>query len=300
MATERVPRTNKGRGVVEDLSTAITSVPLVQCQHFSDFDCLGRDLSIMSKIFLHWWHENSIVIVAELILVLPTLALNRASLNSHNFSWSKKIIVWKLRPERWCVKIQKSYFGSVLTTNYTRNNFTCLHQFSSPPPSHIHSRAVPCSITTARGTERRLKRSRTETRSLSNTWTTGTALKSLWVHCVCPRPITSSSLPKACSVDWPTSSQLAAWVMCLNCFCAITKTNSWTCFIALEYYFFSCSVIINSMHFSFSLYHCMYSNDIVTVEVHTVRHCCSCVPFSLLAGSPSVCGIYTSPAVVLL
>ncbi len=45
MAAERFGLNGGGGGVVEHLSTAITSVPLVQCQHFSDFDCLGRDLS---------------------------------------------------------------------------------------------------------------------------------------------------------------------------------------------------------------------------------------------------------------
>ncbi len=37
MAAERVPELNGGGGVVEHLSTAITLVPLIQCQHFLDF-----------------------------------------------------------------------------------------------------------------------------------------------------------------------------------------------------------------------------------------------------------------------
>ncbi len=42
MAAERVPElneggVNEGGGVVEHLSTAITLVPLIQCQQFFDF-----------------------------------------------------------------------------------------------------------------------------------------------------------------------------------------------------------------------------------------------------------------------
>ncbi len=40
MVAERVPESlikRRGGGLVEHLSTAITLVPLIQCQHFGDF-----------------------------------------------------------------------------------------------------------------------------------------------------------------------------------------------------------------------------------------------------------------------